>query len=106
MSGKMLYAAVFSLAVIFGVAFQTSFQTQNASLDTFENPYRRTQFGWQDSRDWTIQDETECRESVHPLWVSLGLAFLVLGVVVWSTEDDDLAHLFGNDVVPNQKRAL
>lgn len=54
---------------------------------------RRTRFGWEDSRDW--EPATDVRPEpvpgLHPLLWSALLVFLVVAMLVWASEEDELA---------------
>ncbi|MEZ6094137.1 MAG: hypothetical protein R3C03_07830 [Pirellulaceae bacterium] len=98
--GKLFHVGLFSLATVWGCAFQTGDSGSVVKVDTSENPYRLTHFGWQDAREWTISYEDATREFVHPVVVSFGLILLVAGVVVWSSEEDEICRLLGRRYVP------
>ncbi len=95
MFAKSLQIGMLLLALTAGFVLQNEPSRSPQPPDTQANPYRKTRFGWQDARNWLEPHEVTPQEQVpiHPLWVSVGLVLLVVGTMIWSSEEDEIAQI-------------
>ena len=99
MTQKFLALHFFAMGICLVLFFQNSLPSDiKPVFSQPDNHFRQTRFGWQDSRQW-VSFEREFEETrIHPLWMAILLAFGVVGVFVWSTEEDEIANFFGHRV--------
>ncbi len=64
---------------------------ENSSMDT---PWRQTEFGWQNSNLWQHRaTEAPIFSHIHPFVLSAAILLAVLGLMVWSSNETELASL-------------
>ena len=96
MTQKILAVYFFAMGICLVLFFQDSLPQDSKPVPPLaENYFRQTRFGWQDSRQWVSLDRQFEETQIHPVWIALLLAIGIVGVVVWSTEEDEIANFFG-----------
>jgi hypothetical protein len=96
MTQKILALHFFAMGICLVLFFQNSLPPDSKPVPpTADNYFRQTRFGWQDSRQWVSLDPQFEETRIHPGWIALLLAIGIVGVVVWSTEEDEIANLLG-----------
>lgn len=88
-------------ATIFDFAFlQADTYGETRSTNAIPTSWRLTRFGWQDSTSWFVDSFAPIKtvELIHPLvWTALVLVTVLL-VMIWASEEWDLARLFSSKV--------
>ncbi len=96
MTQKFFALHFFAMGICLVLFFQNSLPPDSKPvLPTVDNHFRQTRFGWQDSRQWVSLDREFVETRIHPGWIAILLALGVVGIFVWSTEEDEIANFFG-----------
>ena len=75
---------------------------ENSSMDT---PWRQTEFGWQNSNLWQHRaTEAPAFSYIHPFVLSAAILLAVLGLMVWSSNETELASLTNTEPPVESKR--
>ena len=87
--------AVSAAALIASSAFQKNSGTPPVN-DYADNGWRLTEIGWQDSTTWFVDSfrPRQIFELVHPLVWSMMVLILVIGAMVWSSNEWQIGRLF------------
>ena len=76
-------------------------QTDTLSLPNSEtvSGWRRTSQGWEDSSRWFSESDAppQLLELVHPLVWTMLVLIAVISVMIWASEEWELARLFGKE---------